>query len=365
MDLFQAIAAQYDVSCIADTEEDELMALLKAEIGEEHAAMYKMQFQLSLHFGGDDKAFVVDLDYVWPWLGYTKKCTAYRALSTTFTKNLDYIEQTREEYIQDHGSAVRHTVNGGLNKKYILLNFASYKVFCISADTPKAAENRLYMCKVESVVHLHRKMILDQSILHGITICKEFDDKTRANADKLLTVTKESIYKCERSRHVALIEANRNISLVYALRILEFPDNSFILKVGFTKNDLIERVKAASKKFGCDALVIDVFRCTNSDELEKAVFGLPQFSSKRYHEKINDESSIEIFHVKDRFVYNNLKNLIKKEVKDPKYHRNTENQLQMLVAQNQERLIDERAMIFEMFKDDKDGLLKMMSLIKT
>jgi hypothetical protein len=68
--------------------------------------------------------FVVDLDDVWRWLGFTQKVSAIRVLEKNFISNVDY--KTALQY----GKATLETdvrQNGGQNKQTILLTIKCFK----------------------------------------------------------------------------------------------------------------------------------------------------------------------------------------------------------------------------------------------
>lgn len=223
----------------------------------------------------------------------------------------------------------------------------------------------------------------------------------KLDATQIMKITKKEEHEVERGHHNALLNANLKTSLVYVLRVQEFEDESFIIKVGFTKGDLKERIDHASSNYGCNALLLDVFPCHNSFPLEQAVLHHPRFLSIKFTDVVNDTSkSIETFHVKTLDEYAVLKKIIKKEWRSVKYHFFSAEEVKVQVLQarldgiekdrianetihltnqtiklnneknlienqaiHQTKIIDERALLFGIFKDDTVGLLKMIEII--
>ena len=88
--------------------------------------------------------FVVDLDIVWPWLGFTRKDNAKRRLTKFFAEGPDYITLLPKE---------ERSGRGGQNKECIMLNVDTFKTFCLVSETEKAKEVRAYYLKMESMLH--------------------------------------------------------------------------------------------------------------------------------------------------------------------------------------------------------------------
>jgi phage anti-repressor protein len=91
--------------------------------------------------------FVVDVDVVWDWLGYTSKGNAKRLLKSKFTQDIDY----KVIYITDK------TFVGGHNKETILMNVNTFKKFCLKSETKKADEIHDYFIKMEEIMFEHTK----------------------------------------------------------------------------------------------------------------------------------------------------------------------------------------------------------------
>jgi hypothetical protein len=70
-----------------------------------------------------EKDFVIDLDNIYKWLGFTRKDNAKRLLVNHFKLDIDYKIMTPP-------------IGGsGKNKETILMNVKTFKKFCMKADT--------------------------------------------------------------------------------------------------------------------------------------------------------------------------------------------------------------------------------------
>ena len=88
--------------------------------------------------------FVINLDDVWKWLGFSRKEHCKTALVKHFTKDIDYkvaLPQLRERKNE-----------GGFNKETILMTINTFKKFCLKAGTKKADEIHDYYIKLEELM---------------------------------------------------------------------------------------------------------------------------------------------------------------------------------------------------------------------
>ena len=90
--------------------------------------------------------FVIDLDNIWKWLGFSTKQKAKLLLEKNFVINKDYILLN----LQDKQT---NDCRGGHNKQTFLLNIHTFKLFCIKAETEKANEIHEYFVKLEDIMH--------------------------------------------------------------------------------------------------------------------------------------------------------------------------------------------------------------------
>lgn len=307
MNIFDALVQNTDISFITDSVDDILMALLAKEMGTEHANHFKQQFQLFLHYGRDDKAYVIDFDCVWPWIGFTKKGNATRVLFANFDLNSDYIQLSN--LVPQAVLSNDNWGNMGDQKITILLNFSTFMQFCLVAATSKAKHNRIYAGKIQRVMNLYLESKIERSALNELTVSQE-----------LANLSRSATYEIERTRHRALVEANRHVALFYAIRVQTSPDGSFVVKYGYTKDDINQRCTDHSRDFGCEALVLDVYPCFNCECFETDMFDSAKFISLKFRERINNKKSNETFLFKDRETYDELARFIKATVKKTKYH---------------------------------------------
>ena len=85
--------------------------------------------------------YVINLDDIWKWLGFSTKQHAKTLLERHFVIDSDYLLNKQTA-----------TVQGGHNKETFMLNVKTFKKFCLKSGTKKADEIHDYYIKLEQVL---------------------------------------------------------------------------------------------------------------------------------------------------------------------------------------------------------------------
>ena len=94
-----------------------------------------MQVHKNVNKTKNNDGFVIDLDEVYQWMGFTTKGNAKRKLETSLDENGDYIV-----FIQSD----KNLDGGGRPMEKIMIKLKSFKDFCMVAQTQKAKQIRSY-----------------------------------------------------------------------------------------------------------------------------------------------------------------------------------------------------------------------------
>jgi hypothetical protein len=89
--------------------------------------------------------FIIDLDDIWNWLGFSQKVCAKKMLLKNFVLDRNY-------KIHQNTINKQEQKRGGQNKEAILLNVETFKKFCLKAETRKADEIHEYYIKLEETL---------------------------------------------------------------------------------------------------------------------------------------------------------------------------------------------------------------------
>ena len=197
--------------------------------------------------------FVINLDDVWKWCGFTRKDNCKRLLERHFTKDIDYkLIFLRSEEKSERGRPVED----------ILLNIESFKLLCMLAGTDKSKEIRQYYLKLEEILQetvnedlneLKNKLLEKEQ--------KELELQSQLEKNKEQLEQKELELKSYKEKKYEEIEKH---SHVYVIKT----DGGY--KIGKTK-DLNSRVKGLQTGNVTDIKVMLDFKTSNSDLLERLV----------------------------------------------------------------------------------------------
>ena len=199
------------------------------------------------------KDFVIDLDDVWKWIGFSQKVNAKRVLEKNFIINKDYKLSLCQP------AKLSSQMKGGQNKEIFMLNINTFKKFCLKAGTTKADEIHDYYIKMEDII---------QSVINEecIELKKQLEFQTQnIENEKELLVEKTLIDQFPLNTQCIYYGKIDNKSLGQAPRI----NNETLIKFG-QSNNLSERIKCHKKNFNNFRLVA-AFKVKNKIEIENAI----------------------------------------------------------------------------------------------
>ena len=146
-----------------------LYEILNKEIITEEGQQFIINFQMYLKYGNDDTQYVIDLDDVWSWLGFSNKGNSKILLIKNFEKDIDYVLVSL--------LPTQKRVHGGQNKEIIKMNVNTFKAFCMIANTERGKTTRKYYLKMENIFfkyceNLNKNIIERMNIENKIMIEK-------------------------------------------------------------------------------------------------------------------------------------------------------------------------------------------------
>jgi len=294
--------------------------------------------------------FVVDLDNIWKWLGFTQKFNAERILEKHFNLDVDYKNLTPQvggarisPESSENTDVKQEEKWGGHNKKTILLTIRCFKSLCLKAQTKKASEIHEYYMKMEEVMH---------------QVIEEETDELRLQLEQkenIITQIKES---SETEKQKLEKEKRRGIEKAI---ITQFPvnteciyfgtinntneENEKLIKFGHT-NDLATRVQDHRKKYD-NFILIEAFRVQNKVEIENLIKNYPKIKKQIRSINLNGKKKTEIIaydtanftiekltkHIKDiihskTYSIDNFNRLLKQNEELEKENRELKNELE-------------------------------------
>lgn len=159
--------------------------------------------------------FVINLDDVWKWCGFSRKGNSKRILEKHFCKDIDYKILLLNSEKQVHG---------GSNKEAVFLNIETFKSLCMLAGTSKSKEIRQYYLKLEELLH--------------DTMKEQLEEKERQLEEKNKTLEEQSklLEQLENKPHTEGFE--RTSGSIYLVKDASKPGH---YKIGFA-NDPQKRI---------------------------------------------------------------------------------------------------------------------------
>jgi phage anti-repressor protein len=205
------------ITRLSQVYQNKMLNKLKEKFTDKEQTLFVSSFYCYLNYNSKND-FVIDLDKIWKWLGYSRKDPAKLVLKKNFIENTDYKILLHKIKEQDE------KIHGGNNKEQIMMNINTFKKFCLKAGTEKADEIHDYYIKMEELLLETINEETDE-LRNQLTLKNSEIEKIR-NDNKL----KEKLNK-----HNLLLQKFKNKRCVY---IAEIEENKFI-KIGSTKDKTV------------------------------------------------------------------------------------------------------------------------------
>ena len=239
--------------------------------------------------------FVIDLDNIWKWLGFSQKDASKRLLEKNFILDKDYKCFHKKE--EQKG-------RGGNNKETILLNIKTFKLFCLKSGTKKAHEIHEYFIKLEEML---QDVIQEESQelkfqLEKIKETHEIDRKT------YLLLEREKLL---------LREFSTNVSIVYIIKVKSFENGQYIVKIGESRKGIYGRYTEHKTNYK-DIILLDCFKISKSREFEKFLHRHPTIRPNRVNDFIGHEKEVELFLIGKDLSYDMLVKIINDNINNYK-----------------------------------------------
>jgi hypothetical protein len=288
--------------------------------------------------------FVIDLDNVWQWLGFSQKIKAKQMLEKNFIINKDYKLLLSQQVKQST------TTKGGHNKETFMLNVETFKKFCLKAGTKKADEIHEYYIKLENIL---QEILVEESNELKLQLEQqktEFqlleDKKTQEYNVKL---EKQKILEREK---ILLKEYATAGAIFYVIRVKTFENGSYIVKIGESRRGVLDRYKEHKTKYD-ECLLIDCFAVNKSKDFETFIKEHEHIRGNRVTDLPGHENELELFIIGKNLSYQTLLNIINNNIKY--FNNNDTNKLELEIEQLK--------LMLEMKTTNNDNLL-VQDLIK-
>jgi hypothetical protein len=271
--------------------------------------------------------FIIDLDNIWKWLGFSQKMTAKRVLEKNFLIEKDYKflpYQVVKQKVNEEKAG-----SGGHNKETFMLNIDTFKKFCLKACTKKADEIHEYFIKLENMmfeITIEESEELKKQLLtveNKNEELKELEEKIikESNDLKLELQQKNKEYennlKNEKilERQKILLNEYSNIgNIIYIIKVKTFENKEYIIKIGESRKGILDRYNEHKTKYE-ECLLLDCFLVQRSKDFESFLHNHEQIRGNRVNNLKSHEKELELFLIGKNLSYQILLNIINNNIK--------------------------------------------------
>jgi phage anti-repressor protein len=274
---------------------NKLITKIKETFNDSQQQMFVASFYCYLNCDKKND-FVIDLDNVWKWLGFSSKYNAKRFLEQQFILNTDYkilLLPTEEQKSHNHG---------GNNKQTILLNIDTFKKFCLKAGTKKADEVHEYYIKLEETLH---EIIQEESNELKLQL-ENYKNEHKLLNNQIITNEKDKLLIREKT---ILQQFPNNTQCVYYGIIDNLSDkNEKLIKFG-NSNFLKNRVSKHKETYS-NFWLVNAFKVDNKLQIENAIKTNQFFSERIRTITLKNKKYIELLCI-DNASFSELDKIIK------------------------------------------------------
>jgi hypothetical protein len=260
------------ITTLSTTYQNKLLTKIKAKFTESEQQLFVASFYGFLKYDSNND-FVIDLDDVWRWVGFSNKAHSKHLLEKQFVIDKDY-----KLLLTKPGKQSEHS-RGGHNKEIFMLNVSTFKKFCLKAGTKKADDIHDYYIKLEELLH---EVVQEES-----AELKTQLEQNQIQLDKSEKTT-------EKIREKTLLEHfGRNTQCVYYGTIDNLSDsNEKLIKFG-NSNNLVNRV-AQHKDTYTNFRLLNAFKVDNKTQVENEMKEHPLFIERQRSITIKSKKYIEL-----------------------------------------------------------------------
>lgn len=265
------------ITKLSTTYQNKLLTKIKTKFTENEQQIFVASFYGFLNYNSKTD-YVVDLDDVWKWVGYSNKAHSKNLLEKNFIINKDYKclpTQPREQSSQ---------TRGGHNKETFMLNTETFKKFCLKAGTKKADEIHEYYIKLEETL---QELVEEES--SELKMQLNIKDK---ELDKLET-------QVEKIRERTLMDYfGANVQCVYYGIVDDVSDtNEKLIKFG-NSNNLRNRVLQHKDTY-TNFRLLNAFKVENKMQIENEMKEHPLFAERQRTIRLKGKKYIELLSMKE------------------------------------------------------------------
>ena len=282
-----------------------LIEKLKDKFNDYEQQMFVSSFYCYLNY--DYKTdFIIDLDNVWKWVGFSNKAHSKYILEKNFIVDKDYKLLPTKLHNQTSNSENKKVNNrGGHNKEIIMLNIDTFKKYCLKAGTKKADEIHDYFIKLENML---QEIIMEETNEIKLQLTNVAEQKKQ---EFDIQLQKQKILEREK---ILLNEYATIGSIFYIIKVKTYENGSYIIKIGESRRGIAARYQEHKKKYD-ECLLLDCFLVNKSKDFETFIKEHQNIRGNRVKDWKGHENELELFLIGKNLSYITLLDIINNNLK--------------------------------------------------
>lgn len=311
-----------------------IITKIKEKFTSDEEQLFVANFYCYLNYDSR-KDFVIDLDTVWKWIGFSQKVRAKELLVNNFKKNEDYIitsKKTDAVVSEDHKKAAfsgkkagpnlseegRNLGGSGLNIEIILLNIRCFKKLCLKAKTKKSNDIHEYYLNLEEIIN---DIVYEESTI----LRNQLTLKDQEYTETIKKVIKEK----DQQREQVILDNFDSKNIVY----IAYADSTKkVAKPGLTSR-VAGRLSEHKATYGEHFNYEYIHESLYAAEIEKRLKNHPIMVQRRFTREYAGHNRTELFHLDETFALSDINKLviaIKKEVETEETNRDKDSEINQL-----------------------------------
>jgi hypothetical protein len=242
--------------------------------------------------------FVIDLDNIWKWLGFSSKFNAKRLLENNFIINNDYNLLLQTEKQDDK-------MHGGHNKERFMLNIITFKKFCLKAGTRKADEVHDYFVKLENIMF---EILKEESVELKQQLMQIENVKNKEIEEKILL---------EREK-ILLDKFASAGSLIYIIKVKTYENGTYVIKIGHSQKGVQSRYNEHKTRYD-ECILLDCFSLDKSKDFESFIHHHKQIACNKVTNLEGHEKDNELFLIGKDLTYQMVLKIIDDNINNYNY----------------------------------------------
>jgi hypothetical protein len=329
------------ITRLSGTYQNKLLTKIKNNFTDTEQQLFVASFYCFLKYNQRND-FVIDLDNIWKWIGFSTKQKAKNLLEKNFVINNDYKNLGNQQ--------VTHKlfIHGGHNKEIFMLTIRTFKLFCLKAGTEKATQIHEYYIKMEETLQEVIQEESDELKIQLENKDKELEnkDKELENKDKELENKDKELEKKDKEkdkiREKTLIEQFPNNAQCVYYGIIDNLSQSGEKLIKFGNSNNLKNRVVRHKDTYSNFRLVNAFKVENKLQIENAIKE-NQILNKRQRElTINNKKYIELLNI-DGLSFTELDKIIQEIITSIEY-----------TPENYEKLLNENKDLKKKLNEDKE-----------